>query len=263
MASTAASAAVPWLASLSEGRPKHPVASAGRVIGELIRTASKACSALVNCAADDAAVVATRSATLNLYFECLPGPHANARVIAAQAAAVVSSGVSEGDAGVAAKACKKALRAVARSAVDAICGLDGGSPLFQGVGKVLEKTCGDRMEEEVAPKSSKKGKGRVKANEMSVDMLALTKSKGLKAMGNELCDVLASAISKGHGEDILQVQGWMASLNVNAHQVLFLGSTFGHRVSLRSCGLVCVTLRVTFILTYTWCDVFRVFNVVD
>lgn len=204
VASTVVSAAVPWLASLSEDRPKYPVASAGRVLCGLIRTASAACSAVLGGAVDDVEAVAARNATLRLFFECLPGPHANARVKLAQAAA--SLGVSQDGAVVTGKARKKALRVVARSAVEAVCRLEGGrTRLFDGVGKVLEQVHGDDMKEEGVIASSKKGKGRSKKNESSGQEPAPVKSKGLKAMGDELCDLLAGAIAKGDGEDILQV----------------------------------------------------------
>lgn len=203
VASTVVSASVPWLASLSEDRPKYPVASAGRVLCGLIRTASAACSAVVAGAVDDVEAVAARNAALRLFFECLPGPHANARVKFGQAAA--SSGVSRDGAIVTGKARKKALRAVARSAVEAVCRLEGGrTMIFDGVGKVLEQADGDKMKEGVIA-SSKKGKGRSKRNEMGVQESAPVKSKGLKVMGDELCDILAGAIAKGDGQDILQV----------------------------------------------------------
>lgn len=201
--STVASAAVPWLASLSEDRTKHPVALAGRVVCGLIRTASVACSALPEGTADEETATA-RNAALRLLFECLPGPHANARVKVVQP--VASSGVSQDGAVVTGKARKRAMRAVGRSAIEAVCSLKGGSTrLFDGVEKVLEKANDDEMEEEAVSVSSKKGKRRSKANEMDVTEPVPVKSKGLKAMGEELCELLAGTIAKGDGEDILQV----------------------------------------------------------
>lgn len=204
LASAAATAAFPWLSALSEARPKHPVAEAGKVVCGLLRLASAAIVALAAGKEEDGgdqetAAKATRQAALRLFLECLPGPHANARVKAAQRAA--ASCGREGTAVVDAsgRACKKALRAIGRTAIEVMGVFDGRADvtfsLFIGLGKILERSSG---KEAGSVTGSKKGKGRASkvkdGNAMEVEG-GECKSQGLKAMGDEVCDVLAAAFA--------------------------------------------------------------------
>ncbi|CAM9175365.1 unnamed protein product [Ectocarpus sp. 12 AP-2014] len=209
VASAAMTAAGPWLLAISEARPKHPVASAGRVLCGLVRLAAAASSA---CGEEGfAGVKQTRDSALSLLLECLPGPHATARVKSAQRQAVGVGGRGDGateksetdPAATAAtgKACKKASRAVGRAAIEAVrkmgVGVEGDAlaGLFVVVGKVLGKPDDEGSSNGSAAKSPGKNKSKKKKSGDGDDLDAEgVKSKGLKVMGEEVCDALAAAI---------------------------------------------------------------------
>lgn len=228
VASAAMTAASPWLSALTETRPKHPVASAGKVLCGLVRlaaAASSACGEGVSAGTKQA-----RNLVLSLLLECLPGPHATARVKSAQRQAVGATGgggagaTEEGAAdsvaaAAAGKACKKASRAVGRAAIEAVSrsgvAVEGGAltGLFAVVGKVLEKSDGEVSGRGSAAKSPGKNKTKKRKSVDGDDVESeAVKSKGLKVMGEEVCDALAAAIvgpgkldSKSHQ---LQVSLW-------------------------------------------------------
>lgn len=196
VSAAATAAAAPWLAALSESRPKHPVASAARVLSGLVRLSS---AAVVSASAEEeegdvSSVYQLRKSALRLILECLPGPHAMARVkLALQSTTSAGAGETDGD-HVNSKARKKALRVVGRVAVSALMDLAGTSKdfqLFSGLDKILRKD-GTR---------GKKGGGGA----MDVDANE-SKSKGLKAMSEEVCDVLAGGIAEGTETKVLQVK---------------------------------------------------------
>eukprot|EP00903_Cladosiphon_okamuranus_P012984 g12116.t2 len=210
--SACAAAAVPWLSALSEARPKHPVASSGRVLSGLLRLAAAAgtTAATVSCRdiGEEGRAVAkqSRDAALSLFLECLPGPSAIARVKLAQqlaSASVSSSGddvPKESDAAAATstgKACKKAMRAVCRAAVEAFSGLFA-DELFAGLGTVLAQ---DGESETKVFKSPSKNTGKKSKAVDAMDVEGGAKSKGLKAMGDEICDLLATALFGASKED--------------------------------------------------------------
>lgn len=223
VASAAADAAVPWLSALSEARPRHPVASSGKVLSGLVRLAAAAAAAAATaCSTGDdvseecsTAARKARGSALSLCLECLPGPHANARVKLAQQLASASLGSGDGDDGVpkvgdadaasagaaaaTGKSCKKALRAVGRAAIDAAGDLSsaaggaGVAGLFSGLPEVLEQD--EEVKGEHPSKSSnKKGKRTKAADADAMEVDGSNKSKGLKAMGEEVCDIFASSI---------------------------------------------------------------------
>ncbi len=227
VACTAANAAVPWLSAISEARPKHPIASSGKVLSGLVRLgAAAAAAAATACASGDndnigqegsIAARKARDSALALCLECLPGPHTNARVKLAQQSASASVGASgggvpaEGDAasaGAAAatgKACKKAMRSVGRAAMEAVSGLSSVAEgadlvgLFSGVMEVLEQDDGGKGKGS-SKSPSKKSKKSKSAGVDAMDVEGSSKSKGLKAMGEEVCDVLASSVVRACGE---------------------------------------------------------------
>lgn len=217
--SASAAAAVPWLSALSERRPKHPVWSSGRVLSGLLRltAAAAATAAAASCrdVGEEGLAVAkqARDAALSLFLECLPGPSAIARVKLAQQLASASVSSSGGDvpkesdaAGASAgKACKKAMRAVSRAAIEAVSGLSVGAgtagfvDLFAGLATVLEQE--DEGKNMVSKSPSKnKGKKSKAVDAMDVDGRAKS-TKGLKAMGEEVCDILATALVGASQED--------------------------------------------------------------
>lgn len=208
------SAAGYWLAALSETRPKHSVASAGRVLCGLLRCASAAVKAESSGGGEggqlDGNHDSTRDAALRLFLECLPGPHANARVKLARhlAVALASQEDSKGNAAGAAfditgRACKKATRSVGRAAIEALCSLEIGSVavsgsaghLFFGLGKALEN-CNTESVGKKRSNGSKLKRDDVKGEE---------NSKGLKAMGEEVCKRLAVALVAENDVKFLQV----------------------------------------------------------
>ncbi|CAM9439904.1 unnamed protein product [Ectocarpus sp. 6 AP-2014] len=213
VASAAMTAAGPWLSAISEMRPKHPVASAGRVLCGLVRLAAAASSA---CGEGESAVVKqARDPALSLLLECLPGPHATARVRSAQRQAVGADGRGDSaseegatDPAAAAaaaastgKACKKASRAVGRAAIEAVSRLGVGvegdtlAGLFAVVGKVLNKSDDEGSGKGSAAKSPGRNNSKKKKSGDADDLEAEgVKSKGLKVMGEEVCDALAAAI---------------------------------------------------------------------
>ena len=222
VASTSAAAAAPWLSALSEARPKHSVASSGRVLSGLVRLVAAAATTAASAACGDvgkeglALASEARDAALSLFLECLPGPSAIARVKLAQQLAPASVGGSDvSKEGVAAaasagKACKKAMRAVSRAAVEAVSGLSTGAGtvglvgLFAGLATVLEQE--EKVENKVfKPPSKSKGK-----KSKVVD------AKGLKAMGEAVCDVLAAALVGASQEESnmneLQVTRWYTAV---------------------------------------------------
>eukprot|EP00752_Nemacystus_decipiens_P002133 g2034.t1 len=200
--SASAAAASRWLSALTEARPKHSVASSGRVLSGLLRLAAVAASAAAASCSDVGEEGLTlakqaRNSALSLFLECLPGPSAAARVRLAQklaSAAVGENGETDAAATAAAaagKACKKAMRAVGRAAIDAMSGLStnagtvGFVNLFAGLAAVLES----EGENKLSKSPGKKNK--------AVDTIEVEgggKSKGLKAMGEEVCDILATAL---------------------------------------------------------------------
>ncbi|CBJ49062.1 conserved unknown protein [Ectocarpus siliculosus] len=210
VASAAMTAAGPWLSAISEVRPKHPVASAGRVLCGLVRLAAAASSACGE--GGSAGVKQARDPALSLLLECLPGPHATARVRSAQRQAVGADGrgdsaTDEGATDPAAaaaatgKACKKASRAVGRAAIEAVSRLGVGvegdalAGLFAVVGKVLNKSDDEGSGKGSAAKSPGKNNSKKKKSGDADDLEAEgVKSKGLKVMGEEVCDALAAAI---------------------------------------------------------------------
>lgn len=209
VASAAMTAAGPWLSAISEARPKHPVASVGRVLCGLVRLAAAACSACSE--GRSAAVKKARDSALSLLLECLPGPHATARVKSAQRQAAdagcLEDGVTEkgatdrAAAAATGKACKKASRAVGRAAIEAVSRLDVGvegdalAGLFAVVGKVLEKADNEGSGKGSAAKPPGRNKSKKKNSGDADDLEAGgVKSKGLKVMGKEVCDALAAAV---------------------------------------------------------------------
>lgn len=236
VSSAAAIAATPWLSALSQARPAHPVAESGRVLGGLLRVA-KASVAAIQAGTENRLpeeleeMEKTREAATRLLLECLPGPHANARVRLLRRACadvrVGGGGTSEADDAAdaaAGRACKKAVRNVARAAVEMVAGLEESSDgrcclrVFEGVGKALRGVG--------VPKSSKK-KGsskRKEADGMEVDGV---KSKGLKEMGEEVCDALAAGFSAGDKTRQLQVRMWRIDGRGN-RRVRFVGVAAGH-----------------------------------
>ena len=220
VSSAASIAATPWLSALSQARPSHPVPSAGRVLCGLLRVASAAVAATGRRVESFPVVLEeeerTREAAARLILECLPGPHATARVRLARRACVAfrdagggSSGKADDAADAAAgRASKKAVRAVARAAVEAVYGLSEspeGSCLrvFDCVGEALSKS---GVVQEKVSSSSKKGKGSLKGREGGAMEVDGGKSKGLKEMGEELCDALAAGFSDGDKTEQIQVR---------------------------------------------------------
>lgn len=214
--SASAAAAVPWLSALSEARPKHAVASSGRVLSGLLRLAAAAAAsaaALPCCDVGEEGLALAKQAkdsALSLCLECLPGPSAVARVKLAQQLASPSVGVSgAGDAAAATataagKACKKAMRAVSRAAIEAVSGLSTGTEsvgvvdLFAGLTAVLEQEVkGDNK----ASKSPSKNKGKISKAVDDMEVEGSGKSKGLKAMGEEVCGILATALVDASQEE--------------------------------------------------------------
>lgn len=225
VSSAAFIAATPWLSALSQARPSHPVPSVGRVLCGLLRVASAAVTAIGERVGGSISVELeeeekTREAAARLMLECLPGPHANARVRLARRACAAfrdTGGGSSGKADDAAdaaigRACKKAVRAVGRAAVEAVCGL-GDSPegsclgVFDGVGEALSNKAGV-VQGNVSSSSKKKRKGGSKGNEGDAMDVDGGKSKGLKEMGEELCDALAAGFSAGDKTEQIQVREW-------------------------------------------------------
>ncbi|CAM9545090.1 unnamed protein product [Scytosiphon promiscuus] len=229
VASSAAAAASPWLAALSEARPKHPVASTGRVLCGLLRLASTAATAAAAAGGDGDAEEGSAAArqagdcALSLCLECLPGPHAVARVKQAQRQTSTpadgrSCGATEDEsaavAAVAAagKACKKALRGVGRAAIKAVGGSAAGGGvvgLFAGLETVLEQEPEGKGKGKRASISSAKSpiKRRSKATDAeAVEADEGGKSKGLKAMGDEVCDVLAAAFVAAATEEAMETK---------------------------------------------------------
>ncbi|CAN0298066.1 unnamed protein product, partial [Ectocarpus sp. 8 AP-2014] len=136
---------------------------------------------------------------------------ATARVKSAQRPAVGAGGRGDGApeesatdpaaAAASGKACKKASRAVGRTAIEAISRLGVGvkgdalAGLFAVVGKVLEKSDDGGSSKGSAAKSPGKNKSqRKKSGDGDVVESEGVKSKGLKVMGEEVCDALAAAV---------------------------------------------------------------------
>lgn len=219
--SASAAAAAPWLSALSEARPKHPVGSSGSVLCGLLRLAAAA-AALAAAAAchdvgEDGQTLAkqARNSALSLFLECLPGPSFIARVKLAQQLASAPLGGSgdvseEGDAAssaaaAAGKACKKALRAVSRAAIEAVSGLSASTgyvglvDLFGGLSSVLEQR--KEGENKVSTKSPSKNKRNKSKAVDAMEVEGGGKSKGLKVMGEDVCNIIASAFVGASGEE--------------------------------------------------------------
>lgn len=237
--SASAAAAAPWLSALTEPRPKSPVASSGRVLSGLLRlaAAAAAAAAAVSCrdVGEEGLAVSkqARDSALSLCLECLPGPSAIARVKLAQQLASASVGGGGGDtseevdaaaaaaAAAAGKACKKAMRAVSRAAIEAVSGLSscagstGFVDLFAGLSSVLEQEA--EGENKVSTKSPSKNKGKKSKAVDAMEVEGGGKSKGLKIMAEEVCDSLATAFvgASGQGSKMekLQVRCWHLVLN--------------------------------------------------
>lgn len=226
VASAGTTAAVPWLSALSEARPKHPISSSCKVLCGLIRlTAAAAAAAPGGGAGEEGSTGAgqARHSAMSLFLECLPGPHSNARVKLAQKQASSSASSSGGGvpdedeaaavaaAGAAGKACKKALRAVGRVAIEASSGLcrsaadDGVTTLFSDLGKVLLPEEDERKSKGSAKSPGKKGK-KSTGNVDAMEVEGSGKSKGLKLMGEEVCDCVAAAVVEGSKIQELQVR---------------------------------------------------------
>lgn len=217
--SASAAAAVPWLSALSEARPKHAVASSGRVLSGLLRlaAAAAACAAALSCrdVGEEGLALAkqARDSALSLCLECLPGPSAVARVKLAQQLASASVGVSgAGDAAAATataagKACKKAMRAVSRAAIEAVSGLSTGTgsvgvvDLFAGITAVLEQEVKGDNKASKSPSKNSKNKGKISKAVDDMEVERSGKSKGLKAMGEEVCGILATALVDASHEE--------------------------------------------------------------
>lgn len=225
VSSAAFIAATPWLSALSQARPSHPVPSVGRVLCGLLRLACAAVTAIGGRVGGSLLVELeeeekTREAAARLMLECLPGPHANARVRLARRACAAfrdggggSSGKADDAADAAAgRACKKAVRAVGRAAVEAVCGL-GDSPegsclgVFDGVGEALSSNKAGAVQGNVSS-SSKKAKRSSKGKEGDAMDVDGGRSKGLKEMGEDLCDALAAGFSAGDKTEQIQVREW-------------------------------------------------------
>lgn len=226
--SACAAAAVPWLSALSEARPKHSMASSGRVLSGLVRLAAAAATSAADASSrgvgQEGLAVAkqARDSALTLFLECLPGPSAAARAKLAQQLAFASVGVGgESDAAATAaaaagKASKKAMRSVGRAAIEAVSGLSTGkravcfADLFAGLAEVLGQ---EGEGESKVSKSPRKNKGK---KSKAVDAMEVEgggkPSKGLKAMGEEVCDILATALVGASAEESkmeeLQVTCW-------------------------------------------------------
>lgn len=198
IASAASSAAIPWIMSLSEARPRYPVASGGEVLRGLLRfaseTVSAATAALTSSDGSEALRVAI-DAVSRLILECLPGPHAMARVKEGRRSSGADMDPEDGTAGDGTgRARKKVLKATARAALKAVTSLDvalaanGGvvnRGVLSGAGKELEKLyelSGKRR------KSTEQGGDVMDAEE---EEGVSKKSKGLKTMGEEVCDIMA------------------------------------------------------------------------
>lgn len=228
VSSAASIAATPWLSALSQARPSHPVASAGRVVCGLLRVASAAVAATGRRVESLPVVLEeeeerTREAAARLMLECLPGPHATARVRLARRACVAfrdagggSSGKADDAADAAAgRASKKAVRAVGRAAVEAVCGLSKspeGSCLrvFDCVGEALSKS--GVAQGKISNSSKKSRKGSSKGQEGDAMEVDGGKSKGLKEMGEELCDALAAGFSDGDKTEQIEVRDGRARI---------------------------------------------------
>lgn len=220
VASAAATAAVPWLSALSETRPKHPIASSSKVLCGLVRLMAAAASAAGTGKEGSTLMKQAKDSALSLFLECLPGPHATTRVKLAQqqASAIVSSSGEVPDedeaaaveaAGAAGKACKKALRSVGRVAIEAVSGFcgttadDGITTLFAGFGKLLsEEDTGKSKGSKSPGRKGKKSIGDVDAMEVE----GSGKSKGLKLMGEEVCNSIAASVVEGSKMQELQVR---------------------------------------------------------
>lgn len=264
--STCAAAAVPWLLALSEARPKHPVASSGRVLSGLLRLAAAAAAAstaaVASCGgvSDEGLAVAkqARDSALSLFLECLPGPGAIARVKLAQqlaSASVEGSGsAKEGDSAAAAaasaaagKACKKAMRAINRAAIEAICGLSTGAAsagfvdLFACLAAVLDKE--GEGEHEAYSKSPGKKKGKKSKAIDAMEVEGGRKSKGFKVTVEEVCDTLASALVGAGGEkrkmEELQVRYWLWFLDGASSRVYKTSTTLNCQRFVYNSGSFC------------------------
>lgn len=197
IASAASSAAIPWILNLSEARPRYPVASGADVLRGLLRFASEtvsAATAALTSSDDIEALEVAVDAASRLILECLPGPHAMARVKVGRTLSGADRDREDGIVGDGTgRAHKKALKATARAALKAAASLDealagngmvGIRGVFSGAGKELEKVyelSGKRR------KSTEQGEVMDAEEEEGVSK----KSKGLKTMGEEVCDIMA------------------------------------------------------------------------
>lgn len=191
IASAASSAAIPWIVSLSEARPRYPVASVAQVLQGLLRFASEAvfsATAALTSSDDVEILQAAVDAASRLILECLPGPHAMARVKAGR----TLNGNDIDDTG---RAHKKAMKATARAALKAAASLDGALAATDGV-FVRGVLRGAGKDLQTVHESS--GKRKKSTEEKGEDIDAEVeeggpskKSKGLKTMGEEVCDYMA------------------------------------------------------------------------
>lgn len=211
IACAAVAAAEPWLSVLSKARPKHPAAASGRALCGLIGLASKAVAAaavLETSSREDKDTAAKRAvnAAMPLFLECLPGPHTIARVKAAKEdACLASSEDKEGAPASPERACRKALRAVARAAIGAVAALDDGA--FAGLGEVLDKKNDEDRSKDVNSAKKRSKKKSADVMELELDMAAVPeKPKGLKAMAEDVCQVLGVAFADGKETRMLQVK---------------------------------------------------------
>lgn len=209
VASAIATAAVPWLSAMSEARPKHPVASSGRVLCGLVRLMAAAASCVRIGEHGSEISRRVRDLAFCLFLECLPGPHMTFRVKMAQqqvSASVSGSGFcppEDATAGSTAvgKSCKKAFRAVGRAAIEAVSGLCG-AEADDGILRLFACIC---MLEDDEGKHKGSGQKSSDVDKMQVDC-GRGKSKGLKVLGQEVCDTIAASLVNESTTSELQVR---------------------------------------------------------
>lgn len=203
-------AATRWLAALSHPRPNYPVADVSKSLVGLLHLASDAALAIIDepqmCQAPDPTEafmdVASGSCKprrnilfrlLGVILECLPGPHTNARAKCASVTRGESTAVAKADRKDAKKIRKKALRSVARMAMESLQKLAGhvnGAPALKHVIEVIDKKCDGRG-------AARHGRGeRSAASDDGGDEMQ-EKSKTLTGMGQDVCDAFATAFASG------------------------------------------------------------------